>query len=107
MKHETQTTETFTQVSYTCDVCGNALLDGQKPRLCGICWRETCGKETCTQIGKLADDGNPVVHICHPCVAVEAGGRARIEGTMRVARTHCEEIRTVWKQRSLAQKENT
>lgn len=107
MKHETQTTETFTRVSYTCDVCGNALLDGQKAEVCTICERDVCRAETCSILAYF-DDANYAERLCSRCQMAEAesGGRARIEGTMRVAREHCDSIREAWRLRSLAHKED-
>lgn len=104
LKHETQTTETFTRVSYTCDVCEKVLLDGQRPRLCGICGREVCGRDSCWQ--RLEIDGEMDSEVvCAYCQATQDDARARIQGTLRVAYEHCDEIRAVWKRRSLAHKE--
>lgn len=103
MKHEVQTTETFTRVSYTCDICGNALLDGQRPQVCTICEREICREEECSILAYL-DDANYAERLCRECHTVEEGARQQIGDCMDAARQACSDIRVFWKQRSLAHK---
>lgn len=43
MKHERQETTTFTKVAYSCDLCKSFLLHGERPKICPVCDRETCG----------------------------------------------------------------
>ena len=113
MKHEIQTTETFTRVRYTCDVCGEELLAGQRPTLCEICGREICSRgvfSTCPPAercvyerhvsgrGHRSDDP-----ICRFCMETETGALTQMDTLMLAAYHSCEDIRKAWKQRSLQQ----
>lgn len=102
MRHETQKTETFTTVSYTCDVCGGALLAGEKPTQCIICGRDTHRRNECRTLVLFEDDrlGDPSV-LCLLCQNVEDGVRGAIRGIIDEVENNCQRMRNNWKERSL------
>ena len=53
MRHETVSSVTFNATRYTCDLCEACLLQGQKPLICDLCFRELCPD---CQVSVLVDD---------------------------------------------------
>ena len=115
MKHTTKETVVNEKVHYTCDICHETLLGGQKPLSCQVCGLDLCGSVACMgntdnlPIGVYTEQ--PVralwtsLRICRRCQAVNpdfgyGGVLAFSDACAQMADVLADHLR-LWKESSL------
>ena len=94
MKTVTEETVVFVKTRYTCDDCGNPLLEGEKPVVCVICEKEMC--DFCQELAAHPEEW-AVLRICRRCYGFGSPFLIQWREQWQRYEQRIREIRAAWK----------